>query len=228
MSYAQFHQQNQPLSESEVNEELVKMQNFIKKEAEEKAKEIRLKADQEYEIEKQNLVQKEILILDEQNSNKLKKQALENQIVKSTINNKMRLKLLESKNQLLNDIFEIALADLMKINGNKKEYTEILKNLILEGMFKLLELAFIVKLREEDVALIEPVLKEIESEYLEKTGLPKVELVISDNEFLVPENVGGVIVANKANKISVDNTFEERLNLLRQESLPAIRKMLDL
>ncbi|KAL6927514.1 hypothetical protein ACO0SA_003813 [Hanseniaspora valbyensis] len=223
MSYAQH-----PLSESEVNDELVKMQNFIKKEAEEKAKEIRLKADQEYEIEKQNLVQKEILILDEQNANKLKKQSLENQIVKSTVNNKMRLKLLESKNQILNDIFETALTGIKTINGNKKQYTEILKNLILEALFKILELSFIIKLREEDVSLIKPILKDIETEYLQKTGLPKVELIISDNEFLVPENVGGVIVANKENKISVDNTFEERLKLLRQESLPAIRTVLDL
>ncbi|XBW38374.1 hypothetical protein QEN19_003961 [Hanseniaspora menglaensis] len=225
MSYTQ---NKHPLSESEVNDELVKMQNFIKKEAEEKAKEIRLKADQEYEIEKQNLVKKEILILDEQNSNKLKKQALENQIVKSTINNKMRLKLLESKNQVLNDIFEVSLTEVKRINGNKKEYTEILKNLILEGLFKILELSFIIKLREEDVALVEPILKDIETEFLSKTGLPTVELVISDNEFLVPENVGGVIVANKANKISVDNTFEERLKLLREESLPAIRTVLGL
>ena len=223
MSYAQH-----PLSESEVNDELVKMQNFIKKEAEEKAKEIRLKADQEYEIEKQNLVQKEILILDEQNANKLKKQSLENQIVKSTVNNKMRLKLLESKNQILNDIFETALTGIKTINGNKKQYTEILKNLILEALYKILELSFIIKLREEDVSLIKPILKDIETEYLQKTGLPKVELIISDNEFLVPENVGGVIVANKENKISVDNTFEERLKLLRQESLPAIRTVLDL
>ncbi|OBA25941.1 ATPase, V1/A1 complex, subunit E [Hanseniaspora valbyensis NRRL Y-1626] len=223
MSYAQH-----PLSESEVNDELVKMQNFIKKEAEEKAKEIRLKADQEYEIEKQNLVQKEILILDEQNANKLKKQSLENQIVKSTVNNKMRLKLLESKNQILNDIFETALTGIKTINGNKKQYTEILKNLILEALYKILELSFIIKLREEDVSLIKPILKDIETEYLQKTGLPKVELIISDNEFLVPENVGGVIVANKENKISVDNTFEERLQLLRQESLPAIRTVLDL
>lgn len=222
------HIQQHPLSESEVNDELVKMQNFIKKEAEEKAKEIRLKADQEYEIEKQKLVQKEILILEEQNSNKLKKQALENQIVKSTVNNKMRLKLLESKNQILDDIFETSLTQLKKINGNKKEYTAILKQLILESLFKLLELSFIIKLREEDAALIQPILKDIEAEYLEKTGLPTVELVISDNEFLVPGNVGGVIVANKENKISVDNTFEERLKLLREESLPAIRTILDL
>ena len=41
-----------PLNDTQVNEELNKMQTFIKKEAEEKAKEIKLKADQEYEIEK--------------------------------------------------------------------------------------------------------------------------------------------------------------------------------
>ena len=85
---------NSPLSDSQVNDELIKMQTFIKKEAEEKAKEIILKANQEYEIEKQSLVKEEIVLIQQNNANKLKKLNLQNEIVKSTINNKMRLKII--------------------------------------------------------------------------------------------------------------------------------------
>lgn len=42
------------------------MQAFIRKEAEEKAKEIQLKADQEYEIEKTNIVRNETNNIDGQ------------------------------------------------------------------------------------------------------------------------------------------------------------------
>lgn len=218
-----------PLSDNQVNDELVKMQTFIKKEAEEKAKEIMLKANQEYEIEKQSLVKEDIVLIQQNNSNKLKKVNLQNEIVKSTINNKMRLKILENKNQILNSLFETALEHLKTFTTNEEEYKVILKNLILEGLYKILETSFIIKLREQDVKLVEGLLKDIETEYLEKTGLPSVELIISDNEFLVPEHcAGGCIISNKENKISVDNTFDERVKILKHESLPAIRKTLDL
>ncbi|KAF0267799.1 hypothetical protein FOG48_03146 [Hanseniaspora uvarum] len=220
---------NSPLSDTQVNDELVKMQTFIKKEAEEKAKEIKLKANQEYEIEKQSLVKQDIVLIQENNSNKLKKLNLQNEIVKSTINNKMRLKILENKNQILNTLFESALEHLQSFTTDETQYKIILKNLILEGLYKILETSFIIKLREQDVKLVESLLKDIENEYLEKTGLPSVELIISDNEFLVPEHcAGGCIISNKENKISVDNTFDERVKILKHESLPAIRKTLDL
>ena len=52
------------LSPNQVNDELQKMQAFIKKEAEEKAREIELKAQQEYEIEKTGLVRNETSAID--------------------------------------------------------------------------------------------------------------------------------------------------------------------
>lgn len=223
------HALNSPLSDSQVNDELIKMQTFIKKEAEEKAKEIILKANQEYEIEKQSLVKEEIVLIQQNNANKLKKLNLQNEIVKSTINNKMRLKILENKNEILNSLFESALEHLKSFTSNKEQYKYILKNLILEGLYKILETSFIIKLREQDVKLVESLLKEIEEEYITQTGLPSVELIISDNEFLVPDHCsGGCIISNKENKISVDNTFDERVKILKHESLPAIRKILDL
>lgn len=54
------------LTPNQVNDELNKMQAFIRKEAEEKAKEIQLKADQEYEIEKTNIVRNETNNIDGQ------------------------------------------------------------------------------------------------------------------------------------------------------------------
>jgi V-type H+-transporting ATPase subunit E len=45
-----------PLSDTQVAAELSKMQAFIRKEADEKAREIRLKADEEYEIDKSQVV----------------------------------------------------------------------------------------------------------------------------------------------------------------------------
>lgn len=51
------------------------MQAFIEKEAKEKAKEIKLKADEEYEIEKASTVRLETSAIDATYEQKLKKQA---------------------------------------------------------------------------------------------------------------------------------------------------------
>jgi len=47
------------MSEDEVQQQLHNMVNFIHKEAQEKAQEIRIKAEEEYNIEKTNIVQEQ-------------------------------------------------------------------------------------------------------------------------------------------------------------------------
>lgn len=50
---------SKPLDDEEVKQELNKMVSFIKQEAEEKARELRVKADEEYENEKAKIVAQE-------------------------------------------------------------------------------------------------------------------------------------------------------------------------
>ena len=62
------------LNDSEVSQEMQKMVSFIKQEALEKAREIKIKADEEFNIEKAKLVRQETLAL-ESFYQKKKKQA---------------------------------------------------------------------------------------------------------------------------------------------------------
>ncbi|CEP64832.1 H(+)-transporting V1 sector ATPase subunit E LALA0_S14e00298g [Lachancea lanzarotensis] len=209
------------LTPSQVNDELNKMQAFIKKEAEEKFKEIKLKADQEYEIEKTGLVRNEISNIDSAMEGKTKKAALKQQITRSTIANKMRLKVLSTREQLLDDIFETAKAELNKISKKEKSYKPILKAVILESLYRLLEAQAVLKVREQDKKLVEALKSEVSKEYSEKTGR-EIELSIS-SDYLNKDAAGGVIASDHTGKIVVDNTLEERLTILNQEALPAIR-----
>ncbi|SCU91007.1 LADA_0F07580g1_1 [Lachancea dasiensis] len=209
------------LTPSQVNDELNKMQAFIKKEAEEKSKEIRLKADQEYEIEKTGLVRNETANIDSAMEDKTKKASLKQQITKSTIANKMRLKVLSTREQLLDDIFESAKAELKTISSNKKKYEPVLKAVILESLYRLLEPKVVVKVREEDRSIVDSVKDEILKEYADKTGR-ETDISIS-SEYLKKDAAGGVIASDESGKIVVDNTLEERLTILNQEALPAIR-----
>lgn len=209
------------LSPNQVNDELQKMQAFIKKEAEEKAREIELKAQQEYEIEKTGLVRNETSAIDTNIAARMKKAALKQQIVKSTIANKMRLKVLGTREEVLDEIFEKAKAELKKISSNKKEYKPVLHVLVLESLLKLLEPKAVVKVREADVEVVNSLLEEVTKEYEERTG-KQVSLTVSE-DYLNKDIAGGVIVSNGNGKIEVNNTLEERLKLLSEESLPAIR-----
>lgn len=210
------------LTPNQVNDELNKMQLFIKKEAEEKSREIKLKADQEYEIEKTSIVRKEINNIDSNFNNKLKLQSLKQQINKSTVDNKMRLKVLNARDEsLLTILDETKLQLSKKISTDKKFYTDILYNLIMESILRLLEPKIILRLKKDDIKLIEPIVGKLQSEYEEKAKQP-IELVIS-NDFLNNELIGGVIVTDAMDKIELNNTLDERLHLLNEEALPAIR-----
>ncbi|CAD1810429.1 V-type proton ATPase subunit E [Candida parapsilosis] len=210
------------LSDEQVKSELTKMQAFIEKEAKEKAKEIRLKADEEYEIEKASTVRLETSAIDATYEQKLKKASLAQQITKSTIGNKTRLKILGEKDQFLNQIFDDAEKELHNITKDKAKYKPVLVGLIEEGILTLLENKVSIKVREVDVDLAKEAAKEASKNYEEKTK-QKVDVTVDEKDFLSKDIAGGVIIVNGTGKIEVVNTLEERLKILQEEALPAIR-----
>lgn len=198
------------------------MKAFIEKEAQEKAKEIKLKADEEYEIEKASIVRAETAAIDASYEQKFKKASLAQQITKSTIGNKTRLRILATKEEVLNEIFDEAKKELSKISSNKSEYKPAYKGLIEEGLLALLEDEVTLKIREKDLALAKEVIDEVAKSFEEKTKIP-VKINVDESDFLSKDSAGGVIVVNKTGKIEVNNTLDERLKLLSEEALPGLR-----
>ncbi|KAF3988306.1 hypothetical protein FT663_04056 [Candidozyma haemuli var. vulneris] len=198
------------------------MKAFIEKEAQEKAKEIRLKADEEYEIEKASIVRSETAAIDSVYEQKLKKASLAQQITKSTISNKTRLRVLGEKEKVLDDIFEEAKKQLSSIASKKDEYKALLAGLIEEGVLALLEEKVSVKVREGDVSVAKEAAEEAAKGFKDKSK-KDVTITIDEESFLPKNSPGGVIVVNESGKIEVNNTLEERLKLLSEEALPGIR-----
>jgi V-type H+-transporting ATPase subunit E len=199
------------------------MKAFIEKEAQEKAKEIKLKADEEYEIEKASIVRSETAAIDSNYEQKVKKASLAQQITKSTIGNKTRLRALATKEEVLNDIFDAAKEKLKSISSKKGEYKPILAKLIEEGLLALLEEKVIVKVREADVQLAKEAVEDAVKGFKEKSKFENVDVEVSESDFLSKDIAGGVVLTNASGKIEVDNTLEERLKLLSEEALPGIR-----
>ncbi|ANB13953.1 H(+)-transporting V1 sector ATPase subunit E [Sugiyamaella lignohabitans] len=214
---------NQALSDDQVAGELQKMVEFIKKEADEKAKEIELKANEEYEIDKATVVRSETASIDHLYERKYKQSELSQQIAKSTIANQIRLKVLRAKEDALSEILEEAAQKLKTVANDKAKYETVLDGLIQEGLFALMDDKISLRVREADVGLVEKAIPSAIKAFEEKTSHTGTQVSIDKDNFLPKDSAGGVIIVNSTGKIDVDNTLEERLKLLSETSLPQIR-----
>ncbi|KAI1088898.1 ATPase, V1/A1 complex, subunit E [Rostrohypoxylon terebratum] len=213
------------LSDDQVGQELRKMTAFIKQEALEKAREIEIKANEEFSIEKSKLVRQETDAIDAAHAKKLKQAAMSQQITRSTVANKTRLKVLAARQQLLDDIFEAASKRLVDGTKDAAKYKVTLKNLLLEGLYALSESEIQVRAREADYAVVKDAIKDAEEEYKKTTG--KTTKVTIDEENALPEgSSGGLAIVGGQGKIEINNTFDERLLLLQSSGLPAVRETL--
>jgi V-type H+-transporting ATPase subunit E len=154
------------------------MTAFIRQEALEKAREIQLKADEEFAIEKSKLVREETSSIDKEYEKKFKQASMSQQITRSTMANKTRLKVLSARQSLLDDLFEETRGKVEKA-AEGKEYDGILKGLILEGMYMLNEKKLVVRCRKADKNKVEKASKEAGKEYKENMG-SECETVIDE------------------------------------------------
>ncbi|TVY57056.1 V-type proton ATPase subunit E, partial [Lachnellula cervina] len=208
-----------------VGQELKKMTAFIKQEAMEKGREIEIKADEEFAIEKSKLVRQETSSIDSTYEKKFKAAQMSQQITRSTVANKTRLKVLSARQELLDGIFEQAQKRLGEATKDEEKYTEILKNLMLEGFYALNEGKLQIRGRKKDYGLIKKAIESAAEEYKEKTK-KDIEASIDEANPQPEGSAGGLSIVGGGGKIDINNTFEERLILLQDNALPSVRTTL--
>ncbi|KAG6056996.1 V-ATPase V1 sector subunit E [Claviceps humidiphila] len=213
------------LSDQQVDNELRKMTAFIKQEAMEKAREIEIKANEEFEIEKSKLVRQETDAIDTQYDKKFKQATMSQQITRSTVANKTRLKVLGARQELLDSIFQDAQKKLADGAKDKAKYQKILKGLLLEGFYALNEPQMLVQARKKDSDVVNKAIEEAVKEYKKQVG-SNVEAKIDEANPLPAGSAGGVVIVSGNGKIDINNTFETRLELLKDASAPAVREAL--
>jgi V-type H+-transporting ATPase subunit E len=100
---------------------------------------------------------------------------------------------MKTKNSLVENIIDETLTRLTDFcKSDNQRYRELVKNLIVEGMIKLLEPECIVKVKKEDAEFVKGILKECEVESAQKMKKEterdyNCSLVVDDGAFL--ENV---------------------------------------
>lgn len=151
--------------------ELRKMTAFIRQEALEKAREIQLKADEEFAIEKSKLVRQETAAIDSLYEKKFKQAAMSQQITRSTLANKTRLRVLGGRQELLDELFQKARDQVAKVSANdKKKYQAMLQNLILEGLYYLNEDKVSVRARKKDADAAKKAMEGAAKEFKDNVG----------------------------------------------------------
>lgn len=159
--------------------ELKKMTAFIKQEALEKAKEIEIKADEEFAIEKSKLVRQETSAIDSSYSKKSKQASMSQQITRSTLANKTRIKVLSARQELLDDLFDKAREKLEDTAKDKAKYEQLCTGLILEGLYALNEHKVAVRARKADYDVVKKAMEHAKKEYKEKVH-KDVEIILDE------------------------------------------------
>jgi len=198
-----------------------KMVAFIKQEALEKAREIKVKADEEFAIEKAKIVKQESQAIDANYEKKRKGAEVAQKITQSTQTNKSRLRLLQAREQHLQDLFTAARSSILKLSKEEGRYAQLLEGVIVQGILQMLEPAITVHARKKDVSVVERAAQGAKKQYKEISGR---NVDISVEGSLADDGAGGIKLVSGSRRITIDNTLDERLRLLEDRMLPEIRK----
>merc|ERR1711937_23116 len=218
------------LSPDQVSKQIENMVQFIIREGNEKADEIRLKAEEEFNIEKLRLIQSEKDKLNAEYERKKKQAEIKKKIQQSNQVADSRRKLLQARDKAVADIRSEAVDELVKFSQGGS-YKQLLQDLLTQSFLTLGEAEMKVKCRKEDESSVKGVLEAANQAYKAKSG-QTAKVSVDSSSYLAPgpkagveaaSCCGGVVVSDASGKISVSNTLDSRLDICYQQRLPQIR-----
>ncbi|KAK4262849.1 hypothetical protein QN277_028353 [Acacia crassicarpa] len=226
------------MNDADVSKQIQQMVRFIRQEAEEKANEIAVSAEEEFNIEKLQLVEAEKKKIRQEYERKEKQVDIRKKIEYSMQLNASRIKVLQAQDDLVNSMKEAAAKDLLNVSHHHHHhvYRHLLKDLIVQSLLRLKEPSVLLRCRKEDLHLVEHVLDSAAQEYADKANVRPPEITVDKQVYLPPapshHNThetycsGGVVLASRDGKIVFENTLDARLDVVFRKKLPEIRKQL--
>ncbi|CEL93649.1 unnamed protein product [Vitrella brassicaformis CCMP3155] len=232
------------MGETEAQRQIQQMVNFILKEARDKADEIEAKALEDFNIEKLRMMQQQKEKIRDEYQRKSKQLEVQRAIARSTAVNKARVKKMEERSLMVDKVRDLALKELANLSADSSKtqaYRNLLVDLTVQGLLRLLEDHVVVRCRECDKGLFDTgLIKSACTKYAQiikdETGADKsVHIEVDKQTFLPPPPrpgyegktcSGGVILLAHDSKITCDNTLDTRLSLVVEECKPQIRETL--
>lgn len=191
----------------------------------------------EYIASEQERIINDIRVRLEQDKIKLK-------IQRSATENNARIQKMRTVNGLIEKLFHDAKVKMVaKQQSDPAKYKELIKNLIVQGLIKLMEGEVHIRCRKSDLKIVQEVQQQAADEYkaLMKSEVKffkdkdvPIKLVIETTKFLAEYDdtegaescMGGIVLHARKGRIVCSNTLDERLQLVVQEAIPEIRSML--
>lgn len=218
------------MDESQVNAQIDQMIKFIQQEASEKAQEIKLKADEEYNIEKLYMVEEEKQKIRQEYERKEKQVEVQKRIAQSNEIRYSRLKTLKARDDAMQDVLKQAGAKLPALTSGTG-YGVLLENLILEALTTLAETKVTVKGVASQGSVTQKALTPAVAKYKDWAKANQDAAFVAAIEITfdptpLASGVGGVEVTGFGGKINLNNTLQSRLMLAYETRLPALRALL--
>ncbi|KAA8522480.1 hypothetical protein F0562_013159 [Nyssa sinensis] len=219
------------MNDADVSKQIQQMVKFISQEAEEKANEISVSAEEEFNIEKLQLVEAEKKKIRQEYERKEKQVEVRKKIEYSMQLNSSRIKVLQAQDDLVSSMREAASKELLHVSHDHHVYKKLLKDLIVQSLLRLKEPAVLLCCRKDDLHLVESVLHSAKEEYVEKANVYPPDIIV-DSVHLPPAPShhhshgpfcsGGVVLASRDGKIVCENTLDTRLDVVFRKKLPEV------
>lgn len=225
------------MNDAEVERQIDQMVRFIKQEAQEKANEIAVSAEEEFNIEKLQLLEAE--------KGKIRKdfERRESQIdVKKKIEfskqlNASRIKVLQAQDDAVQGVAREAHEALRGISSNAAKYQALLTDLLVQSLAKLQQPAVTVRSREVDASAVQSSIEPARLKFTKVYGAEAPAVTMDTAVFLpaAPTGkddderdscAGGISVASANGKIVCSNTLDDRLKIAFAANLPEFRAAL--
>ncbi|KAI4303220.1 hypothetical protein MLD38_038876 [Melastoma candidum] len=224
------------MNDADVSRQIQQMVRFIRQEAEEKANEISVSAEEEFNIEKLQLVEAEKKKIRQEYERKEKQVEIRKKIEYSMQLNASRIKVLQAQDDVVSNMKEAAEMDLLTVSRDRHVYKSLLTSLIVQSLLRLKEPAVLLRCRKDDLHLVESVLDSAKQEYANKASVHAPDIIVDSRVYLPPAPThadslgtfcsGGVVLASRDGKIVCENTLDARLDVVFRKKLPEIRKWL--
>lgn len=222
--------------------QIQQMVRFIEREADEKANEIRVKADHDFHKDKQLRVHKAVEQTDEHFRKRIIQLESDKKVARSkTVAAARRMKG-ETAHELLQEVKQHTLQLLAKkVRANAAGYEALLSHLLTEALVSIDETRVTIECLPNERGLVESVIAGSLASYKEQVAQMAADEPVKYRTQLETSRVcsvqidesrplsgvtGGIKVVGANGRIICDNTLDSRLNIVAEEVLPAIRASL--
>jgi len=224
---------------------LESMIKFIQAHGDERVTDIRRQAANDFTVGKEKTIEAEKKRLSEQFQKDLAAAEIQFKIEKSAQQNQQRIDKMRRINELVEGLqHEAKLKMHAKMTTDQTAYRTLLKNLLVQGLIRLIEADVTLRCRKSDVAHVEAIIDPAIKQYKElmitqvkalkgREDIPcKVKV---DKEHFLPEwneadqansCLGGFVMYCKKNRITCSQTLDDRIAMTYQQAIPQIRTAL--